>query len=435
MKKLTKLEFVSISVMLFGMFFGAGNLIFPPSLGYFSGDKTYISFIFFSISAIIFPILAIIAVAKSNGMQNLASRVNPKFAIIYSILIYISIGPGLALPRSAAVPFEMAIFQYLPEGINVNISRLIFTFLFFTISYLISLSPGKIVDRSGKILTPLLIILVFLLFIGLLFNNPNQISSVKEPYIKSPALTGFIEGYNTLDAIAGLNFGFVIINILKSYEVKEKNNLVRYIRRSGIIAGSILAVIYFALSFIGLNVSGVESNFTNGAQVLTYISKHTYGNIGAAIVILLFTLACLTTTIGLIISISDYFASISKISARRWTLIITIVSFILSNFGLDMILSITVPVLNILYPFSLTLIIMGLTQDKFNFNKKTYLIACITTFTIAIITTLNSIGFDIPIITEIFMKLPLSKYNMSWIIPTLIFIIIAMFVTKNENDI
>lgn len=434
-KKLTKFEFFSLSILLFGMFFGAGNLIFPPILGYKAGDKTLISFLFFSLTAIIFPILAIVAVAKSDGMQKLASRVNPKFALLYTIAIYISIGPGLALPRSGAVPFEMTIFQYLPEGVDVNISRLIYTFVFFAVSYFVALSPSKLVDRSGKVLTPLLLLLVFLLLVGIVVKNPAQIAPAKTEYASSPAIVGFLEGYNTLDAIAGLNFGLVIAYTLRNYSIKEKSKVVKYTLKSGLIAGTVLFIVYSILSYIGMNVSGVSENLENGAQVITYLSKYVFGDFGVALVILLFTLACLTTAIGLVVSISEYFASIfTFLGQKGWTLVIVIISFVLSNFGLNTILQFSVPILYTLYPFSLVLIIMGVLHDKVKFTKASYVSVAVVTFFIAVVTTLSQHELNIPLVTNLVNSLPLAEESMNWVLPTLVVLVATQVLTYKKEE-
>ncbi|MFL8951268.1 branched-chain amino acid transport system II carrier protein [Helcococcus kunzii] len=430
-RKLTRSEFISLSIMLFGLFFGAGNLIFPPMLGFNSGNKTIVSFIFFTLTAIIFPVLGVITVSKTNGLQNLAKRVHPAFALVFTIVIYLSIGPGLGIPRAGVVPFEMAIFQYLPKDFDANISRLIYTLIFFSIAYYVSLSPNKLVKRSGKILTPILISLILILFVGILFKNPNNVGLPKDVYAKSPAIVGFVEGYNTLDAIAALNFGLVISLTLRKFNIKNEKEIVGYTIKSGFLAGFILLLIYAILSYIGMMISGSSIEFENGAQILSYISESLYGQFGVALIILIFTLACLTTSIGLIVSISEYFATLTnKINEKTWALIVTLFAFIVSNFGLNAILSITVPVLQIVYPFSLVIIIMGLLHDKIGFTKATYVVAAIVSFAIAIFTMLINLGLEIPFFTGFISTLPFYNVGLNWVIPTIISIFFTQLISK-----
>ena len=164
-KSLTRAEMLTVSLMLFGMFFGAGNLIFPPMLGKLSGGKVAISLLFFCITAVVFPILGTLVVAKTKGLTNLAKKVSPIFALIFPMLIYLSIGPGLGIPRAATLPFEMAFMPYLPQSFNVNVARFLYTCAFFGCAYWLALNPKKIVDRSGKFLTPSLLILITLLVV------------------------------------------------------------------------------------------------------------------------------------------------------------------------------------------------------------------------------------------------------------------------------
>lgn len=433
-RKLTKSEFISLSIMLFGLFFGAGNLIFPPMLGYNSGNKTLISFIFFTLTAIIFPVLGVITVSKTNGLQNLSRRVHPLFALIFTVIIYLSIGPGLGIPRAGVVPFEMAIFQYLPKGFDANISRLIYTLVFFSIAYYVSLTPNKLVKRSGKILTPILLFLILILFLGILFKNPNNVGLPKGDYIKSPAVVGFVEGYNTLDAIAALNFGFVISLTLRKFNISDEKDIVRYSIKSGILAGIILLIIYAILSYIGMVLSGSNITFENGAQILSYISESLFGNFGVALVILIFTLACLTTSIGLIVSISEYFATLTKgINEKAWVGIITLFSFVISNFGLNTILSISVPVLQIVYPFSLVIIILGLIHDKFKFSRSTYVVSAIITFAISILTMLVNYGVELPFLTKIIKSLPFYSVGLNWVIPSILSILLTQLISKRTK--
>lgn len=433
-RKLTKSEFISLSIMLFGLFFGAGNLIFPPMLGYNSGNKTLISFIFFTLTAIIFPVLGVITVSKTNGLQNLSRRVHPLFALIFTVIIYLSIGPGLGIPRAGVVPFEMAIFQYLPKGFDANISRLIYTLVFFSIAYYVSLTPNKLVKRSGKILTPILLFLILILFLGILFKNPNNVGLPKGDYIKSPAVVGFVEGYNTLDAIAALNFGFVISLTLRKFNISGEKDIVRYSIKSGILAGIILLIIYAILSYIGMVLSGSNITFENGAQILSYISESLFGNFGVALVILIFTLACLTTSIGLIVSISEYFATLTKgINEKAWVGIITLFSFVISNFGLNTILSISVPVLQIVYPFSLVIIVLGLIHDKFKFSRSTYVVSAIITFAISILSMLVNYGVELPFLTKIIKSLPFYSVGLNWVIPSILSILLTQLISKRTK--
>ncbi|WP_172605444.1 branched-chain amino acid transport system II carrier protein, partial [Peptoniphilus harei] len=208
MKKLSRSQFTQVSIMLFGLFFGAGNLIFPPFLGNQAGNKTIISLLAFSVTAIIFPVLGAIAVGKTDGLKNLSSRVGGKFALVFTTAIYLSIGPGLGIPRAGSVPFEMAIAPYVPESFNLSLVRLVYTFLFFSVAMLVCLKPNKLVARVGKYLTPTLLLLILIMFAKVM-TLPKDLAVASGNYKDAPVVAGFLAGYDTMDAVAALNFGFV----------------------------------------------------------------------------------------------------------------------------------------------------------------------------------------------------------------------------------
>ena len=216
---LTKEQFFSVAIMLFGLFFGAGNLIFPPLLGKQAGGATFQSLLAFGITAVVFPILGVVAVAKTKGLSNLASKVDKYFAIVFTTMIYMAIGPGLGIPRAGSLPFEMAVAPFLPENVSLSLSRLVYTFVFFLVAYLVCLKPNKLVTRMGKFLTPALLVLITVMFVGVLFKNPNAVTSPVGDYATSSTVKGFLEGYNTMDTIAALNFGLVISLAVKSFKV------------------------------------------------------------------------------------------------------------------------------------------------------------------------------------------------------------------------
>ena len=343
MKKLSRKDLLFLGLMLFSLFFGAGNLIFPPFLGQSAGDKVWIALGAFLITAVGFPILGVIAVAKSGGLEKLARRVNPLFASVFTVLIYLSIGPCLGIPRAGSLPFEMVVSPYLPSHMSETIARLLFTLVFFSVAYWLSLSPTKLVDRMGKVLTPTLLTLIFVIVIGAFFKPLGSYGEATGAYVNSPFVTGFLEGYLTMDTIAALNFGIVIALAIKTKGVKEEKAVVSTSIKAGFIAGGLLVLIYAALAHLGATSGGRFGETANGAVTLTNVTTYLFGKPGAVLLAVIFTLACLTTSVGLISSCSQYFASLSdKISYKGWVRILALSSMILANMGLTKILSISV---------------------------------------------------------------------------------------------
>lgn len=425
---LTKEQFFSVAIMLFGLFFGAGNLIFPPLLGKQAGGATFQSLLAFGITAVVFPILGVVAVAKTKGLSNLASKVDKYFAIVFTTMIYMAIGPGLGIPRAGSLPFEMAVAPFLPENVSLSLSRLVYTFVFFLVAYLVCLKPNKLVTRMGKFLTPALLVLIAVMFVGVLFKNPNAVTSPVGDYATSSTVKGFLEGYNTMDTIAALNFGLVISLAVKSFKVEDEEKVIGYTVRVGLVAGSFLFVIYAMLAYIGMTTSGLTGDVKNGAEILTTVSQYVFGKFGIVLLASIFTLACLTTCIGLITSISKFFETMTKekVSYHKWIVFWTFLSFLVANFGLNTILKVSVPVLVAIYPVSIVLILLGLTEKYFGYNKFTYRLVCYTVTFISVVEALLSVKLNIPFVTELVSSLPFFSLSLGWVLPMVLTWLVGM---------
>lgn len=310
--KLNKKNMVVISFMLFSLFFGAGNLIFPPFLGQNAGEHTFTAMAGFLLTAVVLPVLGVIVVARFDGLDKLSGKAGKRFAFIFTVLIYLSIGPGLGIPRAASVPFEMAVSPYLPNDANRTLWMVLYSALFFLVALWLCLNPGKLVQRIGRVLTPSLLILLVLLFISFVTKGNVNVAPALDSYQSSAFLKGFTEGYNTMDTIAALNFGLVISTTLVLFGLNEKKDRISHTVYAGIFAGSILAIVYMMLSYMGMCSSGVYAVQENGAWTLRCIVQQVFGDGGAILLAAIFTLTCLTTCVGLINSISQFFSILFK---------------------------------------------------------------------------------------------------------------------------
>lgn len=430
-RKLSKQEFLSISLLLFALLFGSGNLIFPPMLGNQAGTSTLMALLGFATTAVIFPVLGFLAIAKSNGIQNLGERISPLFGVIYPAIIFLAIGPGIAIPRNGSLAFEMSIAPYLSSHSSILIARLIYTILFFGFAYYLCLQPGKLVDRIGKILTPILLGLIIIFFIGAVLTIPVKVASPTASY-SSAFTTGFLEGYNTMDTLAALNFGLVIALTIKSYKVEDEKSIIKYTSGAGLIAGIILLTVYSMLAYVGMISSKGNQEALNGGRILLNITDSVFGSFGAIILVLIFTLACLTTAVGLITSVSEYFAKLTKdkVTYKQWIFIYTLISLVLANFGLDTILQFSLPVLAAIYPSAILLIIMALLQDICHFNRLTYQMTIYLTLFISILSGLRTIGIKLPVISELISKLPFFNEGLEWILPSVLVLILFTIISK-----
>lgn len=266
----------------------------------------------FLLTAVVLPVLGVIVVARFDGLDKLSGKAGKRFAFIFTVLIYLSIGPGLGIPRAASVPFEIAVSPYLPNDANRALWMVLYSALFFLVTLWLCLNPGKLVQRIGRVLTPSLLILLVLLFISFVTKGNVNVAPTLDSYQSSAFLKGFTEGYNTMDTIAALNFGLVISTTLVSFGLNEKKDRITHTVYAGIFAGSILAIVYMMLSYMGMCSSGVYAVQENGTWTLRCIVQQVFGGRGAIILAAIFTLACLTTCVGLINPISQFFSILFK---------------------------------------------------------------------------------------------------------------------------
>lgn len=425
--KLEKKKLMLLSFMLFSLFFGAGNLIFPPFLGQNAGDKMPFAIATFLITAVLLPVLGLIVVAQFEGIDKLASKVGKHFGVVFTILVYLSIGPGLGIPRAASVPFEMAVAPYLPEDASLTIFMLIYSLVFFIFAAWIAMTPNKLVERVGKFLTPTLLILIVFFFVSFLIKGEISVAPAVGEYETSAAAKGFLEGYQTMDTISALNFGLVLATTLGSLGVKDRKGIVKNTVRAGAIAGLILSIVYLMLSYMGMASSNVYPIQENGAWTLRCIIEQLFGTPGAILLAAIFTLACLTTCIGLITSTSQYFASVfKKISYRGWVTIISGFSFIVCNQGLNAILSISMPILNAIYPIAIMLIILGLSDKKLKGNKYIYPVTITFVGITSVLYSLETLKVPMGKFGEILHKLPLYSLGLGWVLIAVIAVAISL---------
>lgn len=428
--KLTTRHRLLVGVTLFSMFFGAGNLIFPPFLGAQAGQASIPAMIGFCLSAVGLPILGVIAVAESNGLPELAGRVHPKFAAVFTFLIYMSIGPCLAIPRTATTSFEMAVVPFLPESMSLGTAQLLYSIIFFAIALLLALRPDKLTDRLGKLLGPALLILIFVVFVGCIVHPIGTPGAALGKYASGAAVNGFLEGYQTMDTIAALNFGFIIALNIRAKGVEDNRQIVGETCRAGIIAGVVLFAVYSILTYIGVQSGAAFPGATNGTEVLTAIVMELFGPIGVIILALIFAIACLNTCIGLISCCGDYFAKIFPIFGYRvWACFFAVISMMISNVGLNQILSFSVPVLGAIYPVAIMLIALAFLHKWLGQFRYVYPVTILLTGVVSVLAALDSIEIVIPGVTALIRLLPFYAQSLGWLVPALVGMVIGVLIS------
>ena len=373
--KLNKKQILLVGSLLFGLFFGAGNIIFPLKMGQDAGYNLIPVTIGFLLSGVGLPILGVISAAMSDSesLFDISIPAGRKFAYFFTVLLYLTIGPGFAIPRTSTVSYEVS-FGGL--GINQKLGLLIFSLVFFAMALHFALKKGKLLETIGKYLTPIFLILLGILVLLGIFKPMGPVASTNptKTYDLLPFLKGVIDGYNTLDAPASLAFAVIIIGAIKSMGVTEPSDIASETLRAGIVCLIGMGIVYVSLAFLGSGSTNIQAPVGNGALVLSGISKHYLGNSGHILLSLIVIIACLKTSIGLISACAEVFTEILSfdISYEKYCYIFAIISFAIANLGLNTILSLSLPILLFLYPLSITLIILSIFSIKLGKRETIY---------------------------------------------------------------
>ena len=421
---MSKKTILFLGFMLFSLFFGAGNLIFPPFLGMESGDSFVPAVAGFILTAVFIPFLAILSVSlSSNGLLTIGQRVHPMFGFVFAIVIYLSIGALYGIPRASSVAYELGFVQVV--HVENRFSLLLFTVIFFGLTYVLSIDPKKMIDRIGQILTPVLLVVLSLLFIRAFFSLSYEGSAPAEKFQSTPFLAGFLEGYFTMDAIAALAFGIVVINGLKDKGVHKKKDLVRGTAYAGSIAAIALTIVYLSLSWIG-RVLPMENSVENGAEILVLASNQLFNNSGSLLFGTIVLLACLTTCIGLTNACASFFNEIfPRFSYKQFVLLFVLTGLLITNLGLNTILSIATPLLVFVYPFAIVLILLSMIQQLLGESKRMYVYSVSVTSVFAISSVLDFFHINIGVFETFLGIFPLYANGLGWVVPTLICAIIG----------
>ncbi|MFP3322350.1 branched-chain amino acid transport system II carrier protein [Planococcus sp. SIMBA_160] len=432
-KTLTNPEILTIGLMLFALFLGAGNLIFPPYLGQLAGEQLAPAIIGFLLTGVGLPLLGILAIAKAGGdLQSIAGRVHPVFGIIFTMIVYLAIGPFFGIPRTATVAFEIGTAPFLTAQMASSFwSLFLFTIIFFVITVLFALNPTKLVDRIGKILTPILIVVIGFLAVKSFLTPMGPIGAPVGNYGTEAFFESFLQGYLTMDAIAALVFGIVIIQSIRAKGVEDKNTILKTTAYAGFIAAAGLSLVYLSLSYIGATSVEAIGMQDNGGEVIALASRVLYGEIGGIILAAAITFACLTTSIGLVSATSQFFNKIfPQLPYLAYVFIFAGFSAIIANVGLTQLIAISLPVLLAIYPLAIVLVILSFFDHSFYQKPYVYIIPLVLTGIISVVDALKSSGFEFDAITELFSYLPFYEQGIGWLVPAVIGTLIGIIIAR-----
>ncbi len=438
-KRLSLTETFAVGSMLFGLFFGAGNLIFPVFMGQCAGANVWKAIIGFLITGVGIPLLGVasLGMSRSDGLLELSGRIGKRYAVFFTCALYLSIGPFFAIPRCASTSFSVGIKPLVSDG-TAKWLVWIFSFAFFAAVLWFSLRPGKILIWVGKILTPLFLISLALLAVTALVKPMGSVSEIvpESAYVSNSFFQGFLDGYNTMDALASLAFGIVVINAIKGLDVKEPSAMAGNTLTSGLFGCAVMAFIYAALAIIGAQSRAVYSLSSDGGEALYVIATHYFGSVGGIILAVTVTLACLKTAVGLITSCGETFREMFPKGPeyRFWAIGFCVISFFISTVGLSAIIGWSLPVLMLLYPLAMTLILLALFGRLFSNDRAVYISVTAFTFVSALFDFVKSLPLGLPqtkvcaAIIKVGNLLPFAELGLGWVCPAAIGLIIGLII-------
>ena len=420
-------DVLTIGFALFSMFFGAGNVIFPPYLGLQSGRQWLLGFLSYYFADVVLALLALFALLREGSAERVMDRVGKKAATLIMTVIILCIGPMLAIPRTAATTYEMAVVPLLPA-----IPSALFSVLFFALILALSLKESAVVDIIGNSLTPALLLGLAALIVVGIFRPLGGIS--RSTHVDSVIVNGIQAGYQTLDVLAALVFGAVLIRSASDKGYHDSRSRRHVLEGAAGVAGLLLLLVYVGLAYLGATVSTIHPPSIGRAELVIAIVQSLLGRTGLVIFAIVVALACITTALALVSAAADHFARVAKkVSYQAFVVIICLFSALVANLGLDTIISIAAPILNVVYPPVLVLVLVSLIAP--HMTNAICICAVLGALVTSVLCTLDSMGLSMPWL----QRLPLADVDMAWILPAVLcgfagFLYRLPWLEKSEED-
>lgn len=424
MKTLKTRDIFALGFMTFALFLGAGNIIFPPSVGLAAGEFQWSAALGFLLTGVGLPLLGVVALARvGGGLDTLTSPIGRTAGTLMGLSIYLTIGPFFATPRTATVSFEVGMAPFTG---NTPEALLIFTIGYFALVMMLSLFPGKLMDNIGKVITPALIVVLAVLGGAAVIAPTGAITAPAAEYASSGAALaqGFLQGYQTMDALASLVFGIVIVASIKAAGVTDTRLHTRYTIIAGTIAAIGLGLVYLSLIYLGAMSGTVIDPNASGVQILTSYVEHTFGTGGILLLAAVILLACLTTGVGLVSACSAYFSALLNVPYRTVVIVMSVFSAAVANQGLAQLIAVAVPVLVCIYPVAIALIALGLLSKLWKHPARVFIPVMSVALIFGIVDAIKATGFT-QIVPTMFDALPGSAMGLGWLLPVIVVLVVA----------
>lgn len=427
---------MAIGLMTFALFLGAGNIIFPPYLGYTAGTELIAAMLGFLLTGVGLPLLGVVACARiGGGLEKLTAILPTRFALIFSVVLFLAIGPLFALPRTAVVSYELGVLPFLGESGSLSLAVL--SVVFFAVALYFALFPGRLVESVGKLITPMLVAVLVVITVGVFMYPQGELGAPADSMISQGFFNGFREGYQTLDALAALVFGVVIINAIRSKGVTEPGQISRYTLIAGLIASIGLSLVYLVLGYIGAISHELVAVPDNGAQIISQFVNAVFGAWGRVVLATTVILACLTTAIGLLSACGAYFSrAFPALNYRSWVLLCGLISALIANVGLNTLLKVTIPALLIIYPVAIALLVVSLLKPALPRPK---LVMTFVLFPVGLISLIEGLhAAKLVFVEPIFSLLgylPLQEQGLAWLLPGLVSGVLGLLFSLRADNV
>jgi len=427
MNRLKGFDLLALGFMTFALFLGAGNIIFPASAGMAAGESIGYAALGFLITGVGLPLMTVVALARvGGGMPALTAPLGKWAGTLLAVAVYLAIGPLFATPRTAVASFEIGVVPFTGDS---PVALLGYTCVYFALVLFLSLKPGQLLDRVGKVITPVLLFALVVLGAAALFIPAGPIGTTSEAYQVQPLTKGFLEGYLTMDALGALVFGVVIATAIRDRGVTMPNLVTRYSVIAVIIAATGLALVYLALFYLGATSQQIAGGASNGGKILTTYVQHTFGNTGLLLLAAVIILACLTTAVGLLTACGEFFSELLRVSYTKVVWVFALFSLAVSNQGLNELIRVSVPVLIGLYPLAIVLVALALADRFWLSPPRIFRPVMAVTLVFGVVDGLAAAGFN-EWVPALFTQLPLAGQSMGWMLPVLATLLLAVVVDR-----
>ncbi|MCU6375153.1 branched-chain amino acid transport system II carrier protein [Morganella morganii] len=423
-------DMLVLGMMVFALFLGAGNIIFPPMAGYHSGTDWFSTSLGFIVTGVVLPFLTLITVAVKGRGERLSVDLPRWVSVTFWVALYLILGSTFAMPRVTNTAYELG---FLPLGFveKSTASHLTFAFVFNFVSLFFMLKQGTMISAIGKFMTPALLFLLVAVGIAVVRTPLSPINEPINQYVDFAFFSGIVDGYQTMDVLSAMAFGGIVARALASRGITSPQEVVVITIKAGLIAVGLLAALYICLFYLGATSDAVSQTATNGGQIFSRYVDALYGALGTWLMCGIVLLASMTTFVGVTSACADFFATFNpRLDYRFWVVVSTLLTTIVSTFGLDTLLRVTIPVLLLIYPTTVALVFLQFARRKMRNPRFTYGFTVAVLVVMSAFDTLNNIGLLSENMLAVLHRMPLFKEGIGWLLPGVIAFIIS-FIAGN----